>query len=110
MLGRHASELELILIFRRKCWKSIRSKLCEPEFKTCGKRSPVSLETCYTVPGWKERGYDVDYILAQGLRWHVSTVNIKSSPIPANGKAKFEEFQKKIGYRFILRRLEYSKT
>src|ERR1700704_2760738 len=73
-------------------------------------RSPVSLETCYTVPGWKERGYDVDYILAQALRWHVSTVNIKSSPIPAEWNGKFAEFQKKIGYRFILRRLEYSKT
>jgi hypothetical protein len=72
-------------------------------------KSPVSLETCYTVPGWKERGYDVDYILAQALRWHVSTVNIKSSPIPSEWKGKFEEFQKKIGYRFILRRLEYSK-
>ena len=73
-------------------------------------RSPVSLETCYTVPGWKERGYDVDYIIAQGLRWHVSTANIKSSPIPADWKEKFDDFQSKIGYRFILRRLEYSKT
>ncbi len=40
----------------------------------------------------------------------MSTVNIKSSPIPTEWKGKFEEFQKKIGYRFILRRLEYSKT
>jgi len=73
-------------------------------------RSPVSLETCYTVPGWKERGYDVDYIIEQGLRWHVSTANIKSSPIPAEWKTKFEGFQRKMGYRFILRRLEYSKV
>ena len=73
-------------------------------------RSPVSLETCYTVPGWKERAYDVDYILAQGLRWHVSTANIKSAPIPAEWKAKFDDFQRKMGYRFILRRLEYSKV
>jgi hypothetical protein len=73
-------------------------------------RSPVSLETCYTVSGWKERGYDVDYIIEQGLRWHVSTANIKSSPIPAEWKGKFEDFQRKMGYRFILRRLEYSKT
>ncbi len=72
-------------------------------------RSPVSLETCYTVPGWKERGYDVDYIIKQGLRWHVSTANIKSAPIPAEWKAKFDDFQRKMGYRFILRRLEYSK-
>lgn len=71
---------------------------------------PVSLETCYTVAGWRERGYDLDYILEQALRWHVSSVNIKSAPIPPEWRSQFESFQKKMGYRFILRRLEYPKT
>jgi hypothetical protein len=72
-------------------------------------RSPVSLETCW-VPGyWKQQGWDVDYILAQALRWHVSSVNIKSSAIPSEWKPKFDDFQKKMGYRFILRRLEYAR-
>jgi len=72
------------------------------------KRSPVSLETCW-VPGyWKEHGWDVNYILGQALRWHVTSVNVKSSAIPAEWKENFEDFQKKLGYRFILRRLEYS--
>jgi len=71
---------------------------------------PVSLETCYTVAGWKERGYDLEYILEQALRWHVSTVNIKSAPIPAEWRSPFETFQRKIGYRFNLRRLEYSRV
>ena len=71
------------------------------------RRSPVSLETCW-VPGfWKEKGWDVDYILAQALRWHVSSVNVKSSAIPAEWKGKFDEFQKRMGYRLVLRRLEY---
>jgi hypothetical protein len=73
-------------------------------------RSPVSLETCFTVAGWKEKGYDLDYILEQALRWHVSSVNIKSAPIPSEWKGQFESFQKKMGYRFILRRLEYPKA
>ena len=73
-------------------------------------RRPVSLEVCYTVAGWKERGYDLDYILQQALRWHVSSVNVKSAPIPPEWKGQFDEFQKKMGYRFILRRLEYAKT
>ena len=113
--------------WRLDCWGDMRTSSTNPYFpaemleiypqqivrtgiQNVWQTSPVSLETCYTVPGWKERGYDVDYILAQGLRWHASTVNIKSSPIPSEWKGKFEEFQKKIGYRFILRRLEYSKT
>jgi len=73
------------------------------------KRGPVSLETCW-VPGyWKQQGWDVDYILAQALRWHVSSVNIKSSAIPPEWKARFDDFQKKLGYRFVLRRLEYAR-
>ena len=73
-------------------------------------RSPVSLETCW-VPGfWKERGWDVDYILDQALRWHVSSLNIKSSPIPPEWQQKFEKFQKRMGYRFVLRRLEYQRA
>jgi hypothetical protein len=73
-------------------------------------RSPVSLESG-GVPGWwKREGYDLDYILAQALRWHVSSVNIKSSAIPPEWKKAFDDFQKKMGYRFILRRLEYPRT
>ncbi len=113
--------------WRLDCWGDMRVSSTNPYFpaemleiypqqivrtgiQNVWQRSPVSLETCYTVPGWKERGYDLDYIIAQGLRWHVSTVNIKSAPIPAEWKSKFDDFQRTIGYRFILRRLEYSKT
>ena len=70
-------------------------------------RSPVSLETCGTPGSWFNSKYDVDYILDQGLRWHVSTVNIKSTAIPEAWKKRFEDFQKKMGYRFTLRRFEY---
>ena len=73
-------------------------------------RGPVSLETCW-VPGyWLKQGWDVNYILDQALRWHVSSVNIKSSVIPAQWKNQFDEFQKKMGYRFILRRMEYPRA
>src|SRR6267154_3180199 len=73
-------------------------------------RSPVSLETCGTPAEWKKDGFDVDYILAQALRWHVSTVNVKSSPIPPEWKTQFDDFQKKMGYRLILRRFEFPRT
>jgi len=59
---------------------------------------------------WKRDHFDLNYILEQALRWHVTSVNLKSSPIPADWKADFETFQKKIGYRFLLRRLEYPRA
>jgi hypothetical protein len=113
--------------WRLDCWGDMRVVSNDPYFpaemleiypqqivrtgiQNVWQRSPVSLETCYTVPGWKERGYDLDYILEQGLRWHVSTANIKSAPIPPEWKAKFDDFQRRMGYRFILRRLEYTKV
>ena len=73
-------------------------------------KRPVSLEVCGTVSEWKRDHFDVNYILEQALRWHVTSVNLKSSPIPDDWKDEFENFQKKIGYRFLLRRLEYPKT
>ena len=65
------------------------------------------METCW-VPGyWQKQGWDVGYILDEALRWHVTSMNIKSSAIPPELKAKFDELQKRMGYRFELRRLEY---
>ena len=73
-------------------------------------KRPVSLEVCGTVAEWKRDHFDLNYILEQALRWHVTSVNLKSSPIPAEWKPEFESFQKKMGYRFVLRRLEYGKS
>jgi len=72
------------------------------------RRSPVSLESCGTPGSWHQNPkYDLNYVMEQALRWHASTINIKSTAIPEEWKEAFQEFQKKIGYRFVLRRLEY---
>jgi hypothetical protein len=76
-------------------------------------RSPVSLETCGTPASWKRSGYSdrqLQYIFDQALRWHASTINIKSTLVPPEWKKAFEEFQKRLGYRFILRKIEYPRA
>ena len=76
-------------------------------------RSPVSLETCGTPASWKQWGYtdaQIDYILAQALRWHASSFNVKSTAIPPEWKQKFTEFEKQIGYRLALRKFEYPRA
>jgi hypothetical protein len=69
--------------------------------------APVSLETCGVLESWKQWGFSLKPILDQALRWHASTINIKSSQIPPPWKPAFDEFQKQIGYRFVLKKLEY---
>jgi hypothetical protein len=110
--------------WRLDCWGDLRTSSDDPFFpaemldvypqqvvragiQNVWQRRPVSLEACW-VPGyWKQQGWDLHYIFAQALRWHVSSVNLKSTAIPAEWKNAFDEFQKKMGYRFALRRLEY---
>jgi hypothetical protein len=68
---------------------------------------PVALETCGVPEHWHQWKYPLQPILDQALRWHASTINLKSSKIPDDWKAAFDEFQKRIGYRFVLKKLDY---
>ena len=77
------------------------------------RRSPVSLETCGTPLSWKQWGYTDKQLRASSTRRCAGTppsINIKSTAIPAEWKPAFREFEKKIGYRYVLRRLEYPAT
>lgn len=107
--------------WRLDCWGDMRlpgsemldqypEEVARTGIQDVWKMRPVSLETCSTPAGWLRNGYDLQYILDQALRWHVTSVNIKSSPIPPQWRAQFEDFEKRMGYRFILRRLEYPKA
>jgi hypothetical protein len=67
----------------------------------------VSFETCGVPESWRRQGYDARYILEEALRWHMSSLNVKSTAIPAEWKPLFDDLQKRMGYRFELRRIEY---
>jgi len=74
-------------------------------------RSPLSFEICGTFLRWRDQeGYDredVKYIFDQTLKWHISSFNAKSSPVPEEWKDLVDEWLKKMGYRFVLRRFSY---
>lgn len=72
--------------------------------------APVSFETCGVPESWKRQGWDAAYILNEALRWHVTSLNVKSSAIPPEWRPAFDDFQKHMGYRFELRRMEYPST
>jgi hypothetical protein len=82
-------------------------EIAETGIQDVWRTAPVSLETCGVPESWFRAGFDVRYILGEALRWHVSTVNVKSSAIPKAWKTEFDDFQQKMGYRFALRRAEW---
>src|SRR5256714_13593934 len=86
--------------WRLDCWGDMRTSSTNPYFpaemleiypqqivragiQDVWQRKPVSLEVCFTVAGWKGKGYDLNYILHQALRRPVSSANIKSAPPPS---------------------------
>lgn len=71
------------------------------------KKGPVSLEVCWVMQKWKEEGWDVDYIIDQSLKWHISTFNAKSSAVPQEWWPQVNRWLKRMGYRFVLRKFTF---
>jgi hypothetical protein len=75
------------------------------------KKSPVSFEICGTFLTWRDQQkYDreqVKYIFDQSLKWHISSFNAKSSPVPPEWSDLVDDWLRKMGYRFALRRFTY---
>jgi hypothetical protein len=71
------------------------------------KRAPVSFEVCWVVYHWLDMGWDIDYTIEQSLKWHISTFNAKSSPIPKEWEPNVNRWLKRMGYRYGLRFFDY---
>jgi len=71
------------------------------------RKAPVSLEVCWVMQHWKDKGWDVDYIIDQSLKWHISSFNGKSSAVPQEWWPAVNRWLKKMGYRFVLRKFTY---
>ncbi len=68
------------------------------------KKAPVSMEVCWVIQHWMDMGWDVDYIIDQSLKWHISSFNAKSSPVPKEWEPNINRWLKKMGYRLALRK------
>lgn len=69
------------------------------------KTAPITLETCWTVGYWVKQGWDLDFILEQALKYHTTIFMPKSSFIPDEVRDKIDAFDRKLGYRFVLRQV-----
>lgn len=75
------------------------------------KTAPISLEICGTFLRWRDQEKynleQVKYIFDETLKWHMSSFNAKSSPVPPEYEPLVKEWLNKMGYRFVLRRFTY---
>ncbi len=71
------------------------------------KKAPVTMEACWVMQHWKNENWDIDYIIEQSLKWHISSFNNKSSAVPPEWKPKVDGWLKRMGYRFVLRKFTY---
>jgi len=56
---------------------------------------------------WKDQGWDIDYIIDQSLKWHISSFNAKSSAVPDEWRPQVDRWLKRMGCRFVLRKFTY---
>jgi hypothetical protein len=75
--------------------------------KDAWKKAPVTLEVCWVMQHWKDMGWDVDHIIDESLKWHISSFNAKSSPVPKEWQPAVNRWLGKMGYRFVLRKFTY---
>lgn len=79
--------------------------------KDAWEKAPISSEICHVLKQWKEvRGFsvdDVNYIIDESLKWHISSFNAKSSGVPKEWQPLINRWLKKMGYRFVLRSFSY---
>ncbi len=66
------------------------------------KHSPVSFESFWWLGEWQRQGWDLDEIIDVSLKWHTSSINGKSLPIPWDWQEKVEDWVAKMGYHFAI--------
>lgn len=71
------------------------------------KKAPVTLEVCWVMQTWRDNGWDIDYIIEQSLKWHISSFNAKSSAVPEEWWPAVNRWLTRMGYRFVLRKFTY---
>lgn len=68
-------------------------------------KAPVVFEACWHMNDWYKAGWDIDYIIDESLKWHISSYNGKQTTVPEAWKEQVARWVRKMGYRLELRRI-----
>lgn len=70
-------------------------------------KAPIVFEACWHMNDWYLQGWDIDYIIDESLKWHISSFNNKGTIVPECWKENVERWLKKMGYRYEIRKFTY---
>ena len=80
--------------------------ICNFHMEKAWMKAPVVFEACWHMNDWLLQGWDIDYIIDESLKWHISSFNSKGTTVPQPWKKNVERWLNKMGYRFELRKFE----
>ena len=72
-------------------------------------KSPVSFESYWWLGEWYRQEWDLDRVIEDCLKWHGSTFNAKSVPIPWEWKDKIDDWNSKMGYHYAIDYVKFAK-
>ena len=78
-------------------------EVCLNDAQDAWKVAPITFESCGVPMHWYEKGFDLDFILQQGYKFHGSVLMPKSAAIPDAYIEPLTEFCDRLGYKFVLR-------
>ena len=81
-------------------------EVCECGAQEAWKQGPVVFESCGVPMTWYKKGFDLEFILQQGLKFHGSVLMPKSAAMPEEWMDRLAEFCNDLGYRFVLRQFD----
>lgn len=70
--------------------------------------APVVFEACWHMNDWYLQGWDIDYIIDESLKWHISSYNSKGTTVPEAWRESVERWVRRMGYRFEIHELSWN--
>ena len=67
--------------------------------------APVVFEACWHMNDWFIEGWDIDYIVDESLKWHISSYNSKATTVPEQWRESVERWVRRMGYRYEIHQL-----
>lgn len=70
--------------------------------------APVVFEACWHMNDWYLQGWDIDYIVDESLKWHISSYNSKGTTVPKAWEASIARWVRRMGYRFEIHQFRWA--